>query len=112
MEKEFESKLHLQNPDSNNNSILKSKSFVFRAPQEHFIIQEFQLGKIYGVGSYTKVVRAKKRDISIVYRLRLWTRSVLRKKIKHRMLSWNGLYLIGNSSAHYIPLAVGITSAR
>uniref|UniRef100_A0A7N0UXP0 non-specific serine/threonine protein kinase n=1 Tax=Kalanchoe fedtschenkoi TaxID=63787 RepID=A0A7N0UXP0_KALFE len=31
-----------------------SKNFVFRAPQENFSIQDFELGMIYGVGSYSK----------------------------------------------------------
>jgi len=63
MENEFESKLRIENNSSvsNNNQIpQRSKSFAFRAPQENFTIQDFQLGKIYGVGSYSKVVRAKK----------------------------------------------------
>ncbi|KAI3947065.1 hypothetical protein MKW92_023787 [Papaver armeniacum] len=82
MEKEFESKLHLQNPDNNNNSVMKSKSFVFRAPQEQFSIQEFQLGKIYGVGSYSKVVRAKKRDTGIVYALKIMDKKFITKENK------------------------------
>lgn len=57
MEKDFDSKLRIQdnNPSNGGNSILKSKSFAFRAPQENFTIQDFDLGKIYGVGSYSKV---------------------------------------------------------
>ncbi|KAE8713876.1 Glycosyltransferase family protein 64 protein C5 [Hibiscus syriacus] len=37
------------------NNVLKSKSFSFRAPQENFSIDDFELGKIYGVGSYSKL---------------------------------------------------------
>lgn len=63
MEKEFDSKMRIQNSASssnnnnNNNSSTpqRSKSFAFRAPQENFSIQDFELGKIYGVGSYSKV---------------------------------------------------------
>lgn len=58
MEKEFDSKLSIQNnvPSSDNiNNPQRSKSFAFRAPQENFSIQDFDLGKIYGVGSYSKV---------------------------------------------------------
>lgn len=51
MEKEFESKLSMQNKNPPN----RSQSFAFRAPQENFSIQDFELGKIYGVGSYSKV---------------------------------------------------------
>lgn len=59
MEKEFDSKLKIQGNNSNNSSnggnVQRSKSFAFRAPQESFTIQDFELGKIYGVGSYSKV---------------------------------------------------------
>lgn len=30
---------------------------AFRAPQEQFTVDDFELGKIYGVGSYSKVVK-------------------------------------------------------
>lgn len=55
MEKDFDSKLKLQATSSNGGNVQKSKSFAFRAPQENFTIQDFELGKIYGVGSYSKV---------------------------------------------------------
>lgn len=63
MEKDFDAKLKIQgNSSSNggngggaNSTVQKSKSFAFRAPQENFTIQDFELGKIYGVGSYSKV---------------------------------------------------------
>jgi hypothetical protein len=55
MEQEFDSKLRIQNSASNSNPPARSKSFAFRAPQENFTIQDFELGKIYGVGSYSKV---------------------------------------------------------
>lgn len=54
MEQEFDSKLRIQN-SAPNSSTQRSKSFAFRAPQENFSIQDFELGKIYGVGSYSKV---------------------------------------------------------
>ncbi|KAK7268486.1 hypothetical protein RIF29_21185 [Crotalaria pallida] len=59
MEKDFDSKLKIQG-DSNSNgggsggNFQRSKSFAFRAPQENYTIQDFELGKIYGVGSYSK----------------------------------------------------------
>lgn len=56
MEQEFDSKLRIQNTASNSNPPQRSKSFAFRAPQENFAIQDFELGKIYGVGSYSKVL--------------------------------------------------------
>lgn len=52
MEQEFDAKLKIQNNSANTQ---RSKSFAFRAPQENFTIQDFELGKIYGVGSYSKV---------------------------------------------------------
>ena len=55
MEKDFDSKLKLQATSSNGGNVQKSKSFAFRAPQENFTVQDFELGKIYGVGSYSKV---------------------------------------------------------
>lgn len=51
MEREFESKLRLQR----NNGGSGSSSIAFRAPQEDFSVGDFDLGKIYGVGSYSKV---------------------------------------------------------
>lgn len=65
MEKDFDSKLRVQGTDDTNkdnssntgasNNVQRSKIFAFRAPQENFSIQDFELGKIYGVGSYSKV---------------------------------------------------------
>lgn len=61
MEKDFDSKLTIQqNSSSSSNgsgggNVQRSKSFAFRAPQENYTIQDFELGKIYGVGSYSKV---------------------------------------------------------
>ena len=46
IEKEVELKMKLEE---------SVKSFKFRAPQENFTIQDFDMGKIYGVGSYSKV---------------------------------------------------------
>ena len=59
MEKEFDSKLTLQgnNGGDGGASISRSKSFAFKAPQENFTIQDFELDKIYGVGSYSKVLK-------------------------------------------------------
>ena len=62
MERDFDSKLRIQSSHSsysssnnNNGNVQRSKSFAFRAPQENFTIQDFELGKIFGVGSYSKV---------------------------------------------------------
>lgn len=55
MEKDFDSKLRIQENSSSDGNVPRSKSFAFRAPQENYTIQDFELGKIYGVGSYSKV---------------------------------------------------------
>ena len=55
MEKDFDAKLRIQGNSFNGGNVQRSKSFAFRAPQENFSIQDFELGKIYGVGSYSKV---------------------------------------------------------
>ncbi|XP_030965653.1 3-phosphoinositide-dependent protein kinase 1 [Quercus lobata] len=82
MEKDFDSKLKLQATSSNGGNVQKSKSFAFRAPQENFTVQDFELGKIYGVGSYSKVVRAKKRDTGIVYALKIMDKKFITKENK------------------------------
>ncbi|KAL2548931.1 3-phosphoinositide-dependent protein kinase 2 [Forsythia ovata] len=85
MEKEFDSKLRIQDNSSasnNNHNPQKSKSFAFRAPQENFTIQDFELGKIYGVGSYSKVVRAKKKDTRNVYAMKIMDKKFITKENK------------------------------
>ncbi|KAJ8639640.1 hypothetical protein MRB53_016334 [Persea americana] len=90
MEKDFEAKLNLQNSSSNSennsncspNGVPRSRSITFRAPQEQFSIQDFELGKIYGVGSYSKVVRAKKKDTGNVYALKIMDKKFITKENK------------------------------
>lgn len=52
MEKDFEAKLRVQ---QGGGSVQRTNSIAFRAPQEQFSINDFELGRIYGVGSYSKV---------------------------------------------------------
>ncbi|CAI0442489.1 unnamed protein product [Linum tenue] len=101
MEKDFDSKLRIpgggggsvtsttsstssagNNNSASNGNPPRSKSFAFRAPQENFSIQDFELGKIYGVGSYSKVVRAKKKDSGIVYALKIMDKKFITKENK------------------------------
>ncbi|XP_065870863.1 3-phosphoinositide-dependent protein kinase 2 [Euphorbia lathyris] len=95
MEKDFDSKLRMQSStnssssstsstSSNNNigTVQRSKSFAFRAPQENFSIQDFELGKIYGVGSYSKVVRARKKDTGMIYALKIMDKKFITKENK------------------------------
>lgn len=65
MERDFEAKLKLQHQQGENNTVQKSKSMNFRAPQEQFTINDFELGKIYGVGSYSKVKKNGKKKKKI-----------------------------------------------
>ncbi|KAM7268715.1 hypothetical protein ACFE04_010881 [Oxalis oulophora] len=73
---------HENNGGGNNHNVQRSKSFAFRAPQENFTIQDFELGKIYGVGSYSKVVRAKKKDTGTVYALKIMDKKFITKENK------------------------------
>ncbi|CAN4115018.1 unnamed protein product [Withania somnifera] len=79
MEQEFDAKLKIQNNSTNTQ---RSKSFAFRAPQENYTLQDFELGKIYGVGSYSKVVRAKKKDTMNVYALKIMDKKFITKENK------------------------------
>ncbi|XP_057798841.1 3-phosphoinositide-dependent protein kinase 2-like [Salvia miltiorrhiza] len=87
MDKEFNSKLKIEsNSSSSNNSSSntpqRSKNFAFRAPQENFSIQDFELEKIYGVGSYSKVVRARKKDTGMVYAMKIMDKKFITKENK------------------------------
>ncbi|XP_044461827.1 3-phosphoinositide-dependent protein kinase 2 [Mangifera indica] len=83
MEKDFDSKLRIEGNNSTNcENVQRSKSFAFRAPQENCTIQDFELGKIYGVGSYSKVVRAKKKDSGTVYALKIMDKKFITKENK------------------------------
>ncbi|XP_072964143.1 3-phosphoinositide-dependent protein kinase 2-like isoform X1 [Typha angustifolia] len=77
MEKDFETKLRLQK-----GSVQRANSIAFRAPQEQFTIKDFELGKIYGVGSYSKVVRATKKDTGNVYALKIMDKKFITKENK------------------------------
>ncbi|KAI3695941.1 hypothetical protein L1987_78947 [Smallanthus sonchifolius] len=84
MEKDVESKLNIQDDSGSHGGTdaHKPKSFKFRAPQENFTIQDFEMGKIYGVGSYSKVVRAKKKDTGKVYALKIMDKKFITKENK------------------------------
>ncbi|XP_028789694.1 3-phosphoinositide-dependent protein kinase 1-like isoform X1 [Neltuma alba] len=82
MEKDFDSKLKIQSSPSGDGSVQRSQSIPFRAPQENCSIQDFELGKIYGVGSYSKVVRAKKKDTGSVYALKIMDKKFITKENK------------------------------
>ncbi|XP_051120024.1 3-phosphoinositide-dependent protein kinase 2 [Andrographis paniculata] len=79
---EFDSKLRIEDKSDSSSDSQRSKAFPFRAPQENFSIQDFELGKIYGVGSYSKVVRAKKKDTGNVYALKIMDKKFITKENK------------------------------
>ncbi|PKU83057.1 3-phosphoinositide-dependent protein kinase 1 [Dendrobium catenatum] len=82
MEKDFETMLRLQHNHGQQGSVQRSNSITFRAPQEHFTIDDFELGKMYGAGSYSKVVRAKKNDTGNVYALKIMDKKFIAKENK------------------------------
>ncbi|XP_047342590.1 3-phosphoinositide-dependent protein kinase 2-like [Impatiens glandulifera] len=83
MEKDFDEKLKLQTNSSDDGNVQQQPNrVVFRAPQENFTIHDFELGKIYGVGSYSKVVRAKKKDTGMVYALKVMDKRFIAKEKK------------------------------
>ncbi|XP_078440822.1 3-phosphoinositide-dependent protein kinase 2-like isoform X2 [Wolffia australiana] len=91
MEDDFHAKLRLQpTPSAEDKAdgsgggieIQRTASIAFRAPQEQFTIQDFQLGKIFGVGSYSKVVRAKKVDTGKMYALKIMDKKFITKENK------------------------------
>lgn len=82
MEKDFETKLRLQHIQGQQGPVQRSNSITFRAPQEPFKIDDFKLGKLYGVGSYSKVVRAKKNDTGNVYALKIMDKKFIAKENK------------------------------
>ncbi|RWW29943.1 hypothetical protein GW17_00005502 [Ensete ventricosum] len=60
MEREFEAKLRLQQPlpggVDGGKAVQRTNSIAFRAPQEQFTIKDFELGKVFGVGSYSQIL--------------------------------------------------------
>lgn len=83
MEKDFEAKLRLQQQSpSPSPQVQRNSNIAFRAPQEQFTINDFELGKIYGVGSYSKVVRAKKKDSGNIYALKIMDKKFITKENK------------------------------
>jgi 3-phosphoinositide dependent protein kinase-1 len=61
MERDFAARLRLAHSTAPSSAPPASSApsvgrIAFRAPQEQFTVDDFELGKIYGVGSYSKVV--------------------------------------------------------
>ncbi|KAI5084453.1 hypothetical protein GOP47_0000622 [Adiantum capillus-veneris] len=48
-----------------------SQKIPFRAPQEPFTAKDFVYGKLLGLGSYSKVIRATKKDTGVTYALKI-----------------------------------------
>uniref|UniRef100_A0ACD5X7J6 Uncharacterized protein n=1 Tax=Avena sativa TaxID=4498 RepID=A0ACD5X7J6_AVESA len=90
MERDFAARLRLA-PSASSTASPKAAAaaaaaggggIAFRAPQEQFTADDFDLGKIYGVGSYSKVVRAKKKDTGNVYALKIMDKKFITKENK------------------------------
>lgn len=84
MERDFEAKLKLEHrsPAPAEGPAPRTGSINFRAPQENFTVNDFELGRIYGVGSYSKVVRASKKDTGNVYALKIMDKKFISKENK------------------------------
>jgi len=89
MERDFAARLRLAHSPSPappaaaaSSSPTAAGGIAFRAPQEQFTAGDFELGKIYGVGSYSKVVRAKKKDTGNVYALKVMDKKFITKENK------------------------------
>lgn len=89
MEKDFEARLRLQRQSpSPSQKVQRNNSITFRAPQEQFTINDFELGKIYGVGSYSKVWAFLGFVVilfvgSLVSRISLYVASYVRPNLWH-----------------------------
>ncbi|KAI5003534.1 hypothetical protein ZWY2020_030694 [Hordeum vulgare] len=87
MERDFAARLrlapsHPSAPASASPAAAAAGGIAFRAPQEQFTAADFELGKIYGVGSYSKVVRARKKDTGNVYALKIMDKKFITKENK------------------------------
>lgn len=54
----------------------------FRAPQEPFTAKDFVYGKLLGLGSYSKVVKATKKDTGVIYALKIMDKLHIAKENK------------------------------
>ncbi|KAG6508630.1 3-phosphoinositide-dependent protein kinase 2-like [Zingiber officinale] len=85
MERDFETKLQLQQPELGgvgSKAVQRTNSITFRAPQEQFTVNDFELGKLLGTGSYSKVIRAKKKDTGNIYALKIMDKKFIAKENK------------------------------
>ncbi|KAG8078618.1 hypothetical protein GUJ93_ZPchr0007g4938 [Zizania palustris] len=85
MERDFDDRLRLAPAPAaaaSPTAAAGGRGIAFRAPQEQFTVSDFELGKIYGVGSYSKVGRAKKKDTGNVYALKIMDKKFITKENK------------------------------
>ncbi|KAJ0976914.1 hypothetical protein J5N97_012388 [Dioscorea zingiberensis] len=80
MERTSQPKIRLE--PRNREEAAQRISIAFRAPQENFTIRDFELGKVLGVGSHSKVVRAKKKGTGHVYALKIMDKDYIIKENK------------------------------
>ncbi|KMZ71354.1 putative Protein kinase [Zostera marina] len=57
-------------------------SIPIRAPQELFVIEDFYLRKVYGTGTYSKVIEAEKKETGSVYALKIMDKRYITKENK------------------------------
>ncbi|EFJ31911.1 hypothetical protein SELMODRAFT_168798 [Selaginella moellendorffii] len=55
---------------------------TFRAPQQPYTYQDFAYGRLLGMGSYSKVVRAKKKDSGAEFALKIMDKKHITKENK------------------------------
>ncbi|KAJ7547985.1 hypothetical protein O6H91_08G112400 [Diphasiastrum complanatum] len=58
------------------------RKFAFRAPQLPYTVNDFVFGKLLGVGSYSKVVRVKKKDTEEEFALKIMDKRHIIKENK------------------------------
>ncbi|KAJ6817294.1 3-phosphoinositide-dependent protein kinase 1-like [Iris pallida] len=81
MEREFEAKVRMEQRQRSSGAS-RTSNLRFRAPQENFTADDFGMGKLYGVGSYSKVVRATKKDTGNVYAMKIMDKKFITKENK------------------------------
>ncbi|CAM6126751.1 unnamed protein product [Calypogeia fissa] len=66
---------------------------AFRAPQENFTCHDFIYGKLLGLGSYSKVVRVKKKDTGQEYALKVMDKRHIMRENKVQYVKMERLIL-------------------
>ncbi|XP_057869869.2 3-phosphoinositide-dependent protein kinase 2 isoform X2 [Cryptomeria japonica] len=70
------------NDSGKSNGVQRSPSFAFRAPQEAYRMDDFETDRVLGVGSYSRVIRARKKDTGRIYALKIMDKRFIAKEKK------------------------------